>query len=110
MKDKFGYTLLRNKDGSSEYLLREYLVDGYNVKGDPSAGLFDMYELKTCRTMAEARQVVKSYKDKYDKIEVWQQLVEADLDELGWSNCYSPVQQTVYTFIKGRLVKKDTIL
>lgn len=110
MKDKDGFTLLRNKDGHSEYLRREYLADGYNVQGDPDAGLWDMYELNTCRTMKEAKDVVRQYKDKYDKIEVWQQLVEADLDVFGWASTYSTVQQTVHTFVKGKLVRKENLL
>ena len=110
MKDKDGFTLLRNKDGHSEYLRREYLVDGYNVQGDPDAGLWDMYEIDTCRTMKEAKDVVRQYKDKYDKIEVWQQLVEADIDKYGWTHTYSTIGQSVYTFIKGKQVKKETLL
>lgn len=110
MKDKDGFTLLRNKDGHSEYLRREYLVDGYNVQGDPEQGLWDRYELDTCRTMAEARKVVCRHKGMYDKIEVWANLYEADIDKYGWTHTYSTIGQSVYTFIKGKQVKKETLL
>jgi len=110
MKDFFGYTVRKNEDGGSDYYLHEYLVDGFNVKGDPSEGLYDMFELDKCPTKRQALNVVRLCKDKYDKIDIWDQWVQADLDHMGWPSIYSTVKQKVSTYVKGKLVREEVLL
>jgi len=111
IKDIDGYTLHRNGNHSSwPYLKKYYLVDGCNVEGDPKQGLWTLDELDTCKTKKEVLATVRTYKDKYDKIEVWEELVEVDFDDRGWPMVGDKVGQILHTYVKGKLVSKEGMI
>lgn len=107
-----GYTIYRNEDNNGYPFYRHhYLVDGRNVEGDPAKGLWTLDELGHCKTKKDVLTTVMAYKDKYDKIEVWEEYTEEDITP----GCLLPsfgdtVRQILHTYVKGKLVSKERML
>ena len=104
MKDKDGYTIRKNEDGTSDYYLHEYLVDG--CKSDSE----DFDELDRCATMAEVRKAINKYKKQYEWINVWDEWVEADINEYGFTDKGSVVRQVLLSYENGVLVSRTKMI
>lgn len=107
MKDARGYTLKRNYDGGSEFLKHEYIVDGCNIEGEPGQGCWTIEDTDYARTRKEAMQSMRKFCKKYDKATIYDQWVEADIDQYGYTDCGSTIDQTIEDYIDGKLVRKS---
>lgn len=110
MKDSDGYTLRRNYDGGGDYLLHEYIVDGCNIEGEPEQGMWTIEDTDRCRTRKEAMQSMREFCKRYDKATIYDQWVEAVIDDNGWTHMYSTVEQTIEDYIDGKLIRKSGMI
>lgn len=110
-KDLDGFTIRRTGEESPYYLRHQYLVDGNNREGDPEQGLWTLEEIATCRTKKEALSVMRRHKHLFDKISIWDEWIEEDIDaRYGRPILGDTVSQTLEEYVNGKLVNKDKML
>ena len=110
-RDIDGYTIRRNRDGSWYYLRHLYLVDGNNREGDPEQGLWTLEDIATCKTKKEALSVMRRHKHLFDKISIWEEWIEEDIDaRYGRPILGDVVSQTLEEYVNGKLTLKTQML
>ena len=98
MMEAHGFNYYKNDDSSYyAYYRKEFVVDGYVHKDD---GSFD--DISTVGTMLEVHDLVKRFQNKYERITVYRQYVECNLDEYGWPICGDICKQDVTDFYNGK--------
>lgn len=110
-KDLDGFTIMRNVDGGSYYLRHLYLVDWNNREGDPEQGLWTLEDIATCKTKKEALSVMRRHKHLFDKISIWDEWIEEDIDaRYGTPILGDTVSQTLEEYVNGKLTLKTQML
>lgn len=110
-RDLDGYTIRRNRDVGYYYLRHAYLVDGYNVEGDPEQGMWAFDELGTCKNKKEALALMRRFKDRYAKVCIWDEWIEEDIDaRYGTPILGDVVSQTLEEYVNGKLTLKTQML
>ena len=90
-----GYTLKRDEHGDG-YIRHEYIVDGCNVQGE-------IMESDTCKSYSEAMKAMRKFCKMFDKVTIYNQWVEAEIDEYGNIRKYSTVAQRISDYRKGKM-------
>lgn len=106
MKTVSGYNLYKNEDGCYEYYLHEYIVDACNVEGEPSQGLWTIEDSISVPTKQEAITLMRKWCKYYDKVTIYDQYVEADINRYGGISTGDVVRQKISDYVKGTLIKK----
>lgn len=110
MKTTDGYTLRKSYDCSYQFEVHKFTVDACTAQGDPDAGLWDRECVKHYANLKDAKKYVMAHKDKADMFEIWDEWYTCNLNTFGDAVEGDLVSQTVYSYVKGKLINKDTLL